>query len=170
MNQMSYEGLAPETMDEANKRLDGILRGNIGASVQPFNFIDVPAAVQEAGDKAWAQSARHVPPMSMAELAASEGIVSPKDLPVSPSWKGVAKRAPRSDKGKPRPKPQPAPEPEQKTGGITREQAKQLQSLVDEQVYARNAFVAIANSLDEAAQRRDKSIDDLNAFIDSLAK
>ncbi len=134
-----------ETVAEANKRLKQILGEPLTppgpAIVGPFTLPEVPAAVQEAGDKAFAQSA-----------VDARILVDPNLF-----------RKPRSDKGKPRPKPQPAPEPEHKAGGISKEQAlglKARQRLVWER---REEYSAVHLALRDAEE-------DLEAFIDSLAK
>ena len=110
-----------------------------------FTLPEVPASVQEAGDKAFAESAKRL------VNAAGEPYV----------WVGVGKK--RADAGKPRPKPQPAPGSEQKAGGITKEQAQELKDWI--------TLVQAKTSEDcEARRALETAYSNACYFIDSLAK
>ena len=126
--------MKPEVMYEGIGQLD------------EFTPPEILAAVQEAGDKAFAESAKH--PVN----AAGEPYV----------WVGAGKK-PRSDKGTKRPKPQPAPEPEQKAGGLQAAQVEELNRLIRAEFTTRDAFI-------EAEDRMHAASDARIAFIDSLAK
>ena len=128
-SEVMYEGV---DLDAGTARINRILHGN-----EPKPFIalpEVPAAVQEAGDKAFAQSA----------YAAAD-----------PFKRIEATRKKRADAGKPRPKPQPAPEPEQKAGGITAEQAEELNRLIRAEFEAREAYADAEITLAQATGQRE---------------
>ena len=74
----------------------------------------------------------------------------------------VAKRKPRSDRGKPRPKPQPAPEPEQKAGGIAADKLTWFKTYPQRLAEKREEYAAIERELlDMEAGNEATAIDSL---------
>ena len=143
-----YEGIKPIT--EINPVAGGHPDPNATIT---WALPQVPAAVQEAGDKAFAET--------IADYNA-------KGEPYA--WIGKKTRKIRADAGKPRPKPQPAPEPEQKAGGITREQAETLRRYNEEVENSLGDLSRAVGALASAEDYHRRLIKERNDFIDSLAK
>lgn len=136
-SEVMYEGI---DLDAAKQRIERILGPNRSA-IEPFTLPEVPAAVQEAGDKAFleAAAARH-----------------PELAPPAPKKR-------RADFGKPRPKPQPVPSVETHTGVIISEKLGKLMALNQE------VEMALVNKLTSERVFTD-AVNRRATFIDSLAK